>query len=207
MNATTSTGEETAKSCIERVLDAIDAANAQDPNQIEVDGEMHPAELVYGQRMSAMLGELHPDASCALQLAVRAQHIRRWVVPRSDYPMDRKGYLRWRADLKVRHAEMAGEVMAECGCPAAQIERVGVLVRKQGAKRDPEAQAVEDCACLVFLAHYFADFAAKHDDEKLISIVRKTWRKMSEPAHKAAIELELPPRLAAIVEKALSEPA
>lgn len=207
MNTTTSTAQGSAKSCVERVLDAIDAANAQDPNQIEVDGELHPAELVYGQRMSDMLAKLNPDASSALRLAVRAQHIRRWVVPRSDYPMDRKGYLRWRSDLKIRHGEMAGEVMAECGCPAEQIERVGFLVRKQGVKRDPEAQAVEDTACLVFLAHYFADFAAKHDDEKLVSIVRKTWRKMSEPAHKAALELELPPRLAAIVEKALSEPA
>lgn len=185
------------------VLAAIDAANARDPNLIDVGGEKRPVELVYGERMSAVLDRLYPDASDELRIAARAQHIQRWIVPRTDYPMDRKGYLRWRSDLKERHAALTGEIMERCGCPAEQIERVGALVRKARARRDPEAQAVEDVACVVFLEHYFAAFAEKHDDDKLVSILQKTWRKMSDIGHKGALDLDMPPRLAGLVAKAL----
>lgn len=185
------------------ILAEIDAANARDPNLIEVGGEKRPAELVYGERMSSVLERLYPGASDELRIAARAQHIQRWTVPRTDYPMDRKGYLRWRSDLKERHAVITGEIMERCGCPAAQIERVGALVRKAGARRDREAQAVEDVACVVFLEHYFADFAEKHDDDKLVSILQKTWRKMSDIGHKGAQDLDMSPRLAGLVARAL----
>ncbi len=186
-----------------QVLAAIDAANAQDPNSIEVEGQPRPAELVYGERMSAALQGLYPEAGEALTIAARAQHIQRWIIPRADYPMDRAGYLRWRNALKARHAELAGEIMGRCGYGPEPIERVGVLLRKQGLKRDAEVQALEDVACLVFLEHYLAGFAAKHEDAKLISILAKTWTKMSDRAHEAALQLDLPPRLSGLMEAAL----
>ena len=37
------------------------AANARDPNTIEVDGRRVAAELVYGQRMSETLARLAPE--------------------------------------------------------------------------------------------------------------------------------------------------
>jgi hypothetical protein len=63
-------------------------------------------------------------------------------------------------------------------------------------------------ACLVFLEHYFADFASKHERDKLIDIVRKTWAKMSPAGRAAALELapQLAPDLRSIIEAAL-EPA
>ena len=109
--------------------------------------------------MTAALGRLYPDASEALQLAARAQHIRRWTVPRASYPMDRAGYLRWRKDLKRKHAEWAGDILADCGYAEDEIARVGSLIRKENLKRDAEAQALEDVASIVFLEHYAADFA------------------------------------------------
>lgn len=184
-------------------LDAIDAANAEDPARIDVDGESRAAELVYGERMSAVLDEVYPDASDALRLAARAQHIRRWTVPRSSYPMDRTGYLRWRADLKRRHAEMAGEIMRAGGYAEDEIARVGSLIRKERLKQDAESQALEDVACVVFLKHYVDEFAAKHDDEKLVAILRKTWAKMSEHGHAAALRLALSPRISDLVGRAL----
>ncbi len=209
MNAAISSSHDSKEpeSCLERVFAAIDAANAEDPKRVEVEGEMHPGELIYGKRMSATLDRLHRDASDPLRIAARAQHVRRWIIPRSDYPMDKTGYLRWRADLKVRHAEIAGAIMAECGCPAEPTERVVFLMRKKGLKRDAEAQALEDVACLVFLEHYFADFASGRDDDKLISILQKTWRKMSDRGHDAALELDFAPRYADLVARALAEPA
>ncbi len=183
-----------------RAIAAIDAANAEDPN-VEADG---PHELVYGRSMSAWLDRLAPDASEALRLAVRAQHLERWRLPRRDYPEGKPGYLRWRSELGRRHAERAGEILADAGYDAATIARVRSLIRKEGLKTDPETQALEDTACLVFLESELASFATGRDPDKVVDIVRKTWRKMSPRGHAAALTIALSPDAAALVAKALA---
>lgn len=188
---------------LEAALAAIDAANSEDPNRVPSQGAERPAELVYGQRMSAMLARVYPHASEALQLAVRAQHIRRWEVPRSTYPMDRPGYLRWRRDLGRKHAEWTGIILARCGYGETEIARVGSLIRKENLRRDAETQALEDVASLVFLAHYAEDFAAKHPPEKVVGILVKTLAKMSEHGKDAAGALHLPPDVRHALEKAI----
>jgi hypothetical protein len=181
----------------------IDAANGEDPNKIVVDGRERPAEQVYGERMTATLARLYPESSELLKVAVRAQHLRRWTVPRTTYPMDRVGYLRWRTDLKAKHAEWAGIILAECGYTADEIVRVASLIRKERLKLDAEAQALEDVASIVFLEFYAADFAKKHDDEKVVSILKKTLAKMSEQGRRAAQELPFPPPIAELISASL----
>ena len=190
---------------LDAAIALIDDANAQDPNLVETadDGE-RPAELVYGMRMSATLARVYPQACEELRLAARAQHLQRWTLPRGEYDMDRKGYLAWRNAAKRMHGERAGDILSRAGYTANQIACVQALIRKQGIKRDADAQALEDVACLVFLEHYFSAFAAKHDDEKLIGIVRKTWAKMSETGRQAAMKLPLDARGQALVEQALA---
>jgi hypothetical protein len=173
----------------------IDAANAEDPNG---------KELLYSQRMSAWLDRVEPDAPEALRLAARAQHVRRWAIPRSDYPMDRIGYLTWRTTLYKFHAEQAAGILREVGYDEGTIARVASLVRKERIKTDPEAQTLEDVICLVFLENYFAEFAAQHDGEKVVGILRKTWRKMSERGRGVALTLEIPAEARRLVERALS---
>ena len=185
----------------ERAMSAIDAANAADPNRVDEAGR--PKELVYAEQMTRWLAELVPDASDALRLAVRAQHIRRWEIPRDSYPMDRIGYLKWRTDLKNLHAKLAGDILAEAGYDDVTVARVQGLIRKERLKQDAETQALEDVACLVFLENYFADFARQHDPEKVVEIVRKTWKKMSPNGHAAALKLDMPEAAAALVQKAL----
>lgn len=169
------------------------------------DGAERPAELVYSQRMSEMLARIYPQASEELQLAARAQHLKRWTMPRADYPMDRKGYNAWRSAAKRMHAEDVAEILAGAGYEAQEVERVQSLIRKERVKHDEEAQAVEDIACLVFLEHYFSAFSAKHDDEKLIRILRKTWAKMSDTGHDAALKLPLDKAALGLIERALAE--
>lgn len=169
----------------------IDEANAQDPNLERLDGQDFPKELLYGRRMSATLATFAPDADDAVKLAARAQHVQRWKIPRSDFPMDRKGYLAWRQKLYGMHAELAGEILREVGYDDATITRVGTLLRKKGLKTDPDVQLLEDVICLVFLEHYFAEFSVKHDDAKVIDILRKTWAKMSPRGHEAALALPM----------------
>jgi hypothetical protein len=170
-----------------RTLAAIDAANAHDPRRIEVDGRSVPAALIYGQRMTAQLAEFEPTAGIALQIAARGQHIERWTIPRASFPEGRIGYLSWRKELQRCHARRLSQIMGESGFDAAIAERVGQIVRKERLAQDPEVQTLEDVACLVFLTHELAPFAAGQDDDKLARILAKTWRKMSNRAHRAVM--------------------
>ena len=184
---------------------AIDAANARDPNQVEVDGRAAPAELVYGQRMSATLARLDPAASLHLQIAARGQHIERWTSPRKSYPDGRAGYLKWRTDLKDFHAGRVGDIMAGAGFGPEDIARVGSLIRKERLKRDGEAQMLEDVVCVVFLEHYIDGFMAKTDAAKLPDILAKTWAKMSPLGHEHALKLSLDPAIPRLLEQGLRQ--
>jgi hypothetical protein len=184
-----------------RAIDALDAAHAGDPDK---DASGAPKELLYAQRMSAWLEMLAPNASDELRLAVRCQHLRRWSIARSAFPGDKVGYLRWRKESAIAHAALAGEILARAGCGADTVQRVQSLVKKERIKHDPEAQLLEDAACLVFLEFEFAAFAARHDEAKLVDILRKTWPKMSPQAQAAALRLQLPAHLRAMMGKALA---
>ena len=188
-----------------RFDDAIrmfDQANSEDPNIEVINGQPMPKGLVYGQRMSARLAVFAPDAPETVKLAARAQHIRRWEVPRDTYPEGRAGYLKWRTDLYKRHGDIAGAIMKDVGYDGETIERVQTLLRKRGLKTDPEVQLMEDVICLVFLEHYFHDFAHQHDEQKLIPILQKTWNKMTDKAHEAALALDYAPEDLAVIQKA-----
>lgn len=191
----------------ERAVAAIDAFNAGDPNRMVVNGESLAKELYYGRRMSHWLDRLEKEPSEALRLAVRAQHIGRWTIPRADYPLGTPGYYRWRRALAAFHAEKAGEILAAAGYDAATVARVGQLLRKENLKTDAEAQALEDAACLVFLENFFADFSRRYDDAKVIDILRKTWVKMSDQGHAAALQLAgaLPADRRRLIEAALAD--
>jgi hypothetical protein len=185
------------------VIVAIDDANARDPKIIEIDGGAVPAELLYGQRMSDALAVMAADASELLRIAVRGQHIERWTSPRSGYPVGRAGYLKWRNDLKEYHARRLGEIMTAAGYRPQDGARVGALVRKERLRSDPEAQTLEDTACIVFLAHYLADFIGKTDEAKLARILAQTWNKMSVQGRTHAEKLDLPPSVLALIKRGL----
>lgn len=188
----------------DKALALFDAVNAKDPNRDQ--GE--PKELLYAKRMSEMLGRFAPGASEASQLAVRAQHIKRWTVPRNSYPMTREGYHAWRSSLYTFHADTAGELMREAGYDDAMIERVRKAVSKRGIKVNPESQLLEDVANLVFIEHYLLAFAQSkpgYDEAKWLDILRRTWGKMSKDARAFALsgKLRLPESLVPLITKAI----
>ena len=194
----------TQSNLLSEALVAFDAANAQDPNKETHDGQDIAKELLYGQRMSEELQAFCPEASEALQLAARAQHIERWKSPRSDYPEGRSGYKKWRSQLSLFHAQRAGEIMQSLGYAEDEIEKVKYLIQKRQLKRNPETQTLEDVICLVFLRYYFEDFAAKHNEEKIIDIVQKTWKKMSDDGQNAALKINFPEKILNLLKKSLS---
>lgn len=194
----------TPVSRLKEVLTLIDAQNQQDPNQEVADGQSWPKEYLYGLRMSEQQAEFVPDASELLQIACRAQHIKRWSIARASYPMDRAGYRRWRTDLGAFHGDLTAELMAKVGYSDAEQTAIKDLLLKKQLKRDPEVQALEDVICLVFMRYYLADFATRHSEEKLIDIIQKTWAKMSGEGQAAALKLSLSTEVSALVGKALN---
>jgi hypothetical protein len=179
-----------------RAVARIDAANALDPNREMADGRARPKDLLYAERLTAMLARFAPDASETLKVAARCQHVERWTIPRTDYPLTRAGYEQWRTRLRDFHAERAGAMLLDAGYDAATIARVGALIKKERLKADAEAQALEDVVALVFMENYLADFVARHegyDEAKLVDILRKTARKMSARGREFALTSIAPP--------------
>ena len=183
---------------------AIDAANAGDPDRIRVDGRREPAAVVHGRRMSETLDRICSDATEFVRIAARGHHIERWTSPRRNYPAGRIGYLKWRKDLSVFHAQRLAAIMGPFGYASDEIERVGALVRKEGLGSDPDAQLIEDASCLVFLAYGLRDFMAKTEEDKLARILAKTWRKMSESGRQHALALDLPAHVPDPLERGLA---
>jgi hypothetical protein len=182
----------------------IDAANGSDPNVLLVGGVARPKELVHAEMLTRWLGELLPGASEAVLLAARAHHIRRWEHPRSELPDGRTGYLRWRTQLRDFHADLAAKILRGAGYDAESIERVRTLIRKRAPASDPEAQALEDGLCLVFMETQFQSLNDRIADEKMVDVLRKTWAKMSPAGRTFALALNLPPHHRDLVERALA---
>jgi len=187
---------------------AFDQANAEDPNKVTASGKEYPKELLYAQRMTEMQERFAPDASEAVKLACRAQHIQRWKSPRSDYPMDKKGYMLWRTNLYKFHAETAGALMKSVGYDDEMIACVKIIIGKKDLKTNSETQMMEDVVDLVFIEHYMLHFALQkpdYDEAKWIMIIKKTWDKMSESAHDFALggKIRLPEALVPLILKAV----
>jgi hypothetical protein len=189
---------------LRRALAAIDAANAGDPQRLRVRGELRPKELAHAELVSEWVARLAPDPGEALRLAARAHHLRRWTIPRSEYPAGRRGYLRWRRALQVLHAREVAAILTAEGYDESTIRRVQDLVQKKRLGRDAEVQILEDALCLVFLETQLHDLGAQLDDEKLLSVLRKTLRKMSPDAIQRAGELPLDAADRALLQRAIA---
>jgi hypothetical protein len=182
-----------ASAAVDAVVDAIDAANGEDPTQVVFNGQAHPRARLQGERAAYWVRRLEPSASDELCLAAHAHHLRRWEVPRSSYPSGRAGYLRWRRDLKARHAEGASVLMAEQGFDAAAQERVGALLRRGDLDHDHETQVLEDAVCLTFLETQFEETRGRLSQEKMVDVLAKTLRKMRPQGRSMASEVDLSP--------------
>lgn len=187
----------------DRARERIDAAHAADPARA-ADGRA--AELVYADRVEAWVVKLTPSASPILRLAARCQHLERWLTPRATFPEGKVGYLNWRRSLYTQQAERARELMLAAGISAEEAAEAAMWISKSGLKTNPGTQVLEDAAVLVFLENEIAGFASQHAEyprEKFVDILKKTWRKLSPAGQHAALSLDLPPAIAALVRDAL----
>jgi hypothetical protein len=187
----------------QKAIAAFDRANAEDPNRVVDNGVSRPRELVHAERLSAWVERLEPNASEALSLAARCQHLRRWQIPRSTHPPGRLGYLHWRTELARFHADSATRILEEAGYERELTLAVRRINLKQNLHSNPDTQTMEDALCLEFLNFEFEDFSRKYPVEKVLEIIRKTWKKMSPRARDLALELPLSPAALGLVKSAL----
>lgn len=186
---------------------AIDRANALDPNLVRVRGQELPLALAHGQYAAEWVTRLHPDADELLLLAARAHHLRRWELPRSEYPEGKAGYLRWKRDQRQRHATDVASLLAPMGFTDDEVAQVQAWVRRDQLTADAGSQAVEDAACLVFIETQLADVATKLDRDHLIDVIRKTAKKMSPSALDAVARIPLGEAERQLLAAALASPS
>ncbi len=187
-----------------QAINQFDAYNSKDPNTSIFNGQRVPDALLYAQRMTEQLNMYEPEASEQLQLAARCQHIGRWEISRSEYPMDRKGYLQWRSQLKIHHAKIASQMLEQIGYDSLTITQVSDLLVKKQLKQNSETQILEDVVCFVFLQYYFDDFSKGQEEEKVIKILQKTMMKMSAKGIEVALDLPLSDQAKVLIAKATS---
>jgi hypothetical protein len=201
---------QSTQSKLEKALALYDEANSKDLNLENDNGKDVPKELLYSHRMLEMLGRYLPDADDVAKLSVAAQHIERWKSPRSDYPMNRKGYHLWRTNLYKFHAETAAKILQQVAYDEETIERVKLAIGKKNLKTNKDTQILEDVAALTFMEHYmmkmYINFP-QYDEEKWIDIIIRTWKKLSPPAHEFALsgKVKLPEELVPVIQKAIAK--
>ena len=196
-----------AEDRLTRAVAAIDAANAEDPNRLSVEGLEGPKEIVHAELMTRWVTTLDPQAGEAQRLAARAHHLRRWTVPRADYPTGRTGYLRWRSTLRKQHAAEVETILAAAGYEPEVVERVQQIILKQGLRADPpdpQVQVHEDALCLVFLQTQLDSLAAQLGDDHTVEVLVKSLQKMSDAGHRAAGALSLSDHGRSLVEQAVA---
>ncbi|PWJ58809.1 uncharacterized protein DUF4202 [Dyadobacter jejuensis] len=188
----------------EDAIARFDEYNRRDPNMIIHQGQRWPQEYLFALMRSEWVRKLKPDASDQLMLAAHCQHLGRWAIARKSYPDGRLGYLKWRSDLGKYHAQIASEILSAVGYSEAEIKEVTSIVLKQKIKQNQEVQTIEDALCLVFLQYQYDDLLEKHSEDKMVSILRKTWAKMSDVGRDYAVRLSLSPRGRALLNLALN---
>lgn len=188
----------------ERAVARFLEQNGRDPNVTVVNGVSKPKEQLAAERLASWVNKLAPEGSEALHLAAYCQHLRRWEIARTDYEPGRIGYLKWRKAMGRFHADEATAVLREVGYEETIIDAVRQINMKLALQTNPDCATMEDALCLSFLEHEFAEFSAKHPDDKVIDIVAKTWHKMTDRAHEIALTLPFDARSLTLIEQALS---
>jgi hypothetical protein len=174
---------------LDKAFQQFDDYNQKDPNIFMWDAATYPQEYFLALKLYEWVIKLAPDAGEELLLASRSQHIGRWEMPRNTYPEGREGYLKWRRDLGLYHADKSAAIMQEVGYNPEQIARVKQIILKQKIKADNEVQIMENALCLVFLEFQYETFYPKHPEEKVVNILRKSLLKMDKYGHQFALAL------------------
>ena len=105
------------------------------------------------------------------------------------------------------HATEVARVLDELDCDPELVARVQDLVAKRVPRTDPDAQALEDALCLVFVETQLHEVHQQLGTEHVTAVVAKTLRKMSPEAIALATTVPLDPDDLAVLEMAAAPPS
>lgn len=193
----------TKPSRLAQAFSAFDQINQQDPNAFIWEGKTWPREYFLALKLHEWVVRLKPDASEALLLASRCQHLGRWEIPRNVYPEGRTGYLSWRRELARYHAQRAAEILRNLGYEETIIDQVQTILLKRGIKQVAEVQVMENALCLVFLQFQYESFR-QANQRKIVEVLRKSLLKMDASGHQHALSLPYSPEGRAAIDEALA---
>lgn len=184
----------------------IDAANSEDPRSEMVDGQSQPRELLFSQRVYEWVNKLADNPSEELLLAARAHTLRRWMIPRDQYPKTTVGYHQWRDVLAQFHANEAETILQAIGYSAEVIQAVREFITKANWPQNTEACTLEDADCLVFLETKLANYIDEWEESKAINILQRTFKKMTPEGRTHAMQLKLGEPERELLQRAVSQP-
>ena len=184
-----------------KTTEAINLVHTEDETLINDGAKTVASELVYSQRMLAMLEVFDKGSSKLLRLAVQCQHLRRWNIPRTNYSMDRRGYHQWRRAVMEYQLNQTREILIQNKVDIDDIDFILDGLSNQGNKAHATAQIIMDTACLVFIKWYLEAFAAKHEQKKVNDIMKKTMQKMSDKGISLVHSIDLNENVALILSK------
>jgi hypothetical protein len=175
----------------------------EDPVQLFYDGQSIGEETLYAYRMLEMLRAYQPVSSPQLEVAAMAHHLKRWEIKRSDYPLDKQGYFLWRRQVAKHQLSLTAQVLDQSGFDASERDQIIAILKKENLNTNPLAQVMEDVACMVFVQYYLEAFAAPHNTDKVVDIVRKTMLKMSKRAIDETAQLPLNDNVSRLIAQSL----
>lgn len=185
----------------EEAIRQFDLANSEDPRTELIEGSQQSRELLFSRRVYDWVLRLNPDASETLLLAARSHTLKRWIIPRDQYPMTTPGYHKWRNALAKFHAEQARQILVELEYDPDTISRVAALILRTHFPADPDSRTLEDADCLVFLETKLHEYVDEWGPEKTVRILRQTFAKMSPSARSLARNLQCSPAVTDIVRR------
>ena len=191
--------------CFQKAITLIDEENQLDPRQETSEQGSFGFEYLYSDHVTRWMYRITDNPGESLLLAARAIHIRRWEKPRNTFPMDRLGYRQWRRTLALFHADITKDILRQTGYGEQTITEVTDLITKKHFPKHPDSQILEDALTLVFLETQLSDFIQKTDHDKVIGVIQKTWKKMSDQAHTLAMDIAYDPNTKTILTTALNK--
>ena len=75
-------------------------------------------------------------------------------------------------------------------------------MQKKQLRQNSDTQLLEDVICLVFVQYYLEPFAALHEDEKVIDILKKTLKKISSRGIEEVLKISVSDKVKTLIQKA-----
>lgn len=182
----------------------LERALSEDPRRVNFQGQDGPRDLLFSQKVVRWIFQVNGDPNETLLLAAWGHTIRRWKLPRGQYPKTTSGYHQWRRAQSALSADETVAILTASGCDSETIRRVRALILKTNFPQDPDSRTLEDADCLAFLEIKLEGYLKEWEEEgKILRILKGTLEKMTPKARSLAMKISYSPEAARLIQASL----